>query len=321
MVYVWFVAGIILLIKSADFLIDGASSLAHKVKIPDFIIGLTIVAFGTSLPELIVNILAATSRHGNIAFGNIIGSNMANTTLIFGLMAMVTVVEVEHSTARKELPYSILAIILLMIFASLSWLRVRQEPVLTRMEGMILMALFLIFLAEIIFRSGKSKALKIHSTATHPKPYSGLKVVLLITAGVTGLFWGGKWTVEGAIYIAQASGMSEYLISATIVAVGSSLPELVTSVRAALKKRGGMAVGNLIGSNIFNVMWVLGLTAIIKSLPFPTFLNIELLILLMASMLLWLFVSTGAKRTLGKREGAALLLIYVGYIVFISVRG
>jgi len=319
--YILFVIGIALLIKSADYLVEGSSTLAKKLGVSSIVIGLTIVAFGTSLPELIVNVLASLKGSGDIAFGNIIGSSMANTLLILGVVALITSLKIKKGTTWKEIPFSFLAVLVLLVFSMASLLNKSGSDFLSRTDGIILMLFFSIFLYYVFELTKKDMKAKKSSNEIEIKKHSNFVISLMIFGGVVGLFLGGKWTVEGAVIIARTFGLSEFLISSTIIAVGTSLPELITSVVAVLKKNVDLGVGNIIGSNIFNIFWVLGLTAVISPLRFSEFIRIDLIILLFATFLLFLFMFIGKKHTLEKWQGVTFLLTYISYITYIIIRG
>ncbi len=319
--YILFVVGIALLIKSADYIVEGSSILAKKLGVSALVIGLTIVAFGTSLPELIVSIIATLKGSGDIVFGNIIGSNMTNTLLILGAMALFTSLKVKNSTTWKEIPFSFLAVLVLFIFAMGSFLNKSGGEYLSRTDGIILILFFSIFLYYVFEIAKKNKEIIVETQENDFKKLSNTTLLLMIVGGLIGLFLGGKWTVDGAVAIASAFGLSEFLISATIIAIGTSLPELITSIVAALKKNVDLALGNIIGSNIFNIFWVLGLTAIIQPLKFPEFIAIDLIILLFATFLLFLFMFTSWKHRLDRWEGIVFLLIYASYIINLIIRG
>jgi len=320
--YILFFVGIFLLIKGADYLIDGASSLAKRLGISTLVIGLTIVAFGTSAPELVVNIIAAIQGATEISFGNIIGSNISNILLVLGITALITEINIKKTTTWKEIPFTLLSVLVLIILANKFLIDKTQSFSLLRTDGLILLSFFAIYLFYsfgLVIKSRKKsqkKKLKI------PIPERNILLILtLILGGILGLYLGGKWTVEGAIYIAKQFGLSEFLISATIIALGTSLPELVTSIRAALKKDVDLAVGNIIGSNIFNILWILGITALINPISIPSFINIDLIILFGATFLLFVTMFTGKKHKLEKWEGIIFILFYLAYFAFLIIRG
>lgn len=318
--YILFGAGIILLIKGADYLVDGSSSLAKKFKVPTIVIGLTIVAFGTSMPELVVNIASAIRNSGDIAFGNIVGSNIVNILLILGISGIIGSLKVQSSTVWKEIPFSLLAVIVLVVFANAHVLDKLNFNSILKFEGIVLVLFFIIFLYYVFGLVRKNK-LKLDDKKIEIKKYSGRIIFLMIIGGLIALYFGGKWTVDGAILIARAFGLSEYFIGLTIVAVGTSLPELVTSIVAAIKKQNDLAVGNIVGSNIFNIFWILGLTAIINPIVIPVSANIDLLVLLVATVLLFVFMFLGKRHELDRWQGIMFVIMYVVYVVYLTGRG
>jgi len=316
MIFILFFIGFILLIKGADILVDGSTTIAKRFGISDIIIGLTIVAFGTSMPELIVNILASTSGAGGISIGNVIGSNIANILLILGISAIISTIVVQKNTIWKEIPFSLFAALLLLILASDNFFNQKSAGLITKADGIILILFFIVFLYYTFSLAKKSR--NILNLPPHKTPL--LKPVLLIIAGITALFFGGKWVVEGAIVIAKMFNVSETVIGVSIVAVGTSLPELVTSVIAALKKKSDIAVGNIVGSNIFNILWVLGVTSIISPITIDKSSYIDFYMLIFASLLLFgfLFIGNPDKKTkiINRWQGIVFVVIYVGYILF-----
>lgn len=318
--YILFAIGIILLMKGADWLVDGSSSLAKKLGVPTIVIGLTVVAFGTSMPELVVNIISAIKHNGDIAFGNIVGSNIANIFLILGISAIISEIRVQKSTTWKEIPFSLLAVIVLIVFANTAFLDNLQMNDVKRFEGIILILFFAIFLYY-VYELSKKKSISISKDETKVKKHSSGMIFLLIFGGLALLYFGAQWTVNGAVKIAKLFGLSEYFIGLTIVAVGTSLPELITSVVASLKKNGDIVIGNVVGSNIFNIFWILGITAIIYPFGIPASANFDLIMLLIATLLLFLFMLLGKKHALQKWQGFVFLFIYVLYILFLVKRG
>ncbi|MFT4303122.1 MAG: calcium/sodium antiporter [Candidatus Woesearchaeota archaeon] len=319
--YILLFVGLVLLIKSADFLIEGSSSLANKLGVSTFVIGITVVAFGTSLPELIINIIASLRGNYEVALGNIFGSNMSNTLLILGILALIAKLNVKSNTTWKEIPFSFFVVLLLLVFYFNDYIFNASNIILSRLEGLILLIVFGSFMYYIFCLTKQDKILRSEIEGIKTKNHSNYSIFFMISFGLIGLFFGGKWTVEGAVFIAKAFGISDFLISATIVAIGTSLPELVTSIVAALKKNVDLAVGNIIGSNIFNILWVLGLTAVINPLVFPQNVVIDIVLVLFATALLFLFMFTGKKHCLDKWEGIVFVLLYIAYIVFLIIRG
>jgi cation:H+ antiporter len=312
LVYILFVLGFLLLIKGADLLVDGASSVAKTFNISPIVIGLTIVAFGTSMPEFIVNIFATASGNTEIAIGNILGSNIANILLILGISAMIYPLATKQNTVWKEIPLSLLAAALLGIMANDILIDGANFSALTRIDGIVLLALFVIFL---YYTFGISK---VSGDANNEsiKQFSNLKAGLFIAGGLVSLIVGGKWIVDGAVKIAEMFNLSQSLIGLTVVAVGTSLPELATSAIAAYKRQPDIAIGNVVGSNIFNIFGILGFSAIIRPLPFDANLQADILMTVFASFLLFIFLFIGQKHALKRWQGALMTLIYVSYVVY-----
>jgi len=317
MVYVLFVLGIYLLVKSADWIVDSSSSLAKKLGVSSLIIGLTVVAFGTSLPELVVNVFAAFRGAAEVSFGNIIGSNIANILLILGVTALITNVKIKSSTIWKEIPFALLASFVLFLLTSKIFFEAESQ-FLTKIDGFILLSLFAMFLYYIYQMSLKDKA-KIKSVEKVKD--SNWKIGIMLILGFVGIYFGGRWVVNGAVFIAGEFGLSEYLISATIIAIGTSLPELVVCVSAALKKNMDIAVGNIVGSNIFNILWVFGIIPLINPIKIPEFVGFDIGIMFFATLLLFVFMFMWSKHKLQKKEGIIFISLYVLYIAYLIVRG
>lgn len=309
------ILGFALLIKGADFFVDGASALAQRFSVSEIVIGLTVVAFGTSTPELIVNIFAGIEGETDMAFGNVIGSNLANILLILGIAGIIYPIQTEKNTVWREIPFSLLGVLVLIIVCN-DLLFNDTSNILSRSDGLILLLFFIIFL---VYTFAIPK-IEIRDTPLI-KPMKGIKIVLFIFLGLSGLIFGGKLVVDNSIKIAMQAGMSEKLIGLTIVAVGTSLPELFTSAIAAYKKKSDIAIGNVVGSNIFNIFFVLSTTSIISPLPFQSVLNFDLVILLVASLILFLTMFSGKKRSLDRWEAFLLLSMYISYIIFLVIRG
>ncbi|MCE1155083.1 MAG: calcium/sodium antiporter, partial [Bacteroidales bacterium] len=265
---VFLIAGFVLLVIGADWLVNGASALAKKYNVSDLAIGLTIVAFGTSAPELVVNVFAAAQGSHDIVLGNIIGSNNFNLLVILGIAGIITPLAVQHSTVWKEIPFSLLAVAVLFIFANDIFSD--GTGVISRFDGIILLAFFGWFLWYV----GKQLKNDPAEAEIVTKQYPGWKMALLIVGGLAALIAGGRLVVTSAVDIARVMGMSEKLIGLTIVAAGTSLPELATSVVAAIKKNNDIAVGNIVGSNIFNIFLILGVSSVINPVSFNTVFNV-----------------------------------------------
>jgi cation:H+ antiporter len=316
LVYVFFIIGFIFLIKGANFLVGGASSIARRLNISDLVIGLTVVAFGTSMPELFVNIIASFKGNTDIAIGNVVGSNIANILLILGVSSVIYPLAVTKGTVWKEIPFSLLAAMVLFVVANDQLLDGSQVSDLTRIDGLVFLSFFIIFIYYTSTIATHIEGMEEHVSA---KQYCWLRSSLYILLGLAGLTLGAKWIVDGAVALATKFGMSESLIGLTIVAVGTSLPELATSAMAAYKRNVEIAVGNAVGSNIFNIFFVLGISAIIKPLPFQMKNNLDLGLVILASLILFLFMFTGKKRSLDRWEGIFCLILYFGYVAFLIV--
>ena len=315
-IYILFIIGFVFLIKGADFLVDGASSIARRLNISDLVIGLTVVAFGTSMPELFVNIIASFKGNTDIAIGNVVGSNIANVFLILGVSSIIFPLAVTKGTVWKEIPFSLLAAIVLFVSANDQLLDGSGVSDLTRSDGLVFLSFFIIFIYYTFSIAARIEGIEEHVPA---KQYGWSRSWLYIIMGLAGLSLGGKWIVDGAVALATNFGMSESLIGLTIVAVGTSLPELATSAVAAYKRNVEIAVGNVVGSNIFNIFFVSGISAIIKPLPFQRKNNLDIGVVILSSLMLFLFMFTGKKRSLDRWEGIIFLVCYVvfvGYLVF-----
>ncbi|MGD9058713.1 MAG: calcium/sodium antiporter [Desulfobacterales bacterium] len=312
--YILLGIGLVFLIKGADFLVDGAVSIASRLNISNLVIGLTVVAFGTSTPELFVNIIASFKGTTDIAIGNVLGSNIANILLILGVSSFIYPLAVTKGTVWKEIPFSLLAAIVLLLMANDQILDRTGASTLTRIDGLVFLCFFAIFIYYTFSIATQVDGIKEHVPS---RQYGWLRSLLNVIAGLVGLTLGGKWIVEGAILLATKLGLSESLIGLTIVAVGTSLPELATSAVAAYKKNADIAVGNVVGSNIFNIFFVLGISATIKPLAFQTKNNIDLGMVILSSLMLFFFMFTGKKRSLDRWEGIVCLTFYLGYIAIL----
>lgn len=317
--YILFALGFVFLIKGADILVDGATSLAKRLGVSALVIGLTIVSFGTSAPELVVNLLASFSGSTDIAIGNVVGSNIVNILLILGLSACVYPLTVKRSTVWKEIPFALLAVTVLAVLASDTLINGMATSELSRGDGLVLASFFLIFLYYIFGLAKVEPA--VVDEAESVALVSKTKAVSMVVVGIGGLVLGGKWIVDGAVALASGFGVSESLIGLTIVAVGTSLPEMATSVVAAYRRNVDIAVGNVIGSNIFNVFWILGLSATIAPLPFASALGIDLLVMLGATLVLFLALFVGKRHVLERWQGVGFVFLYVLYIVYLLLRG
>ena len=312
---VWLIVGLVLILVGADALTDGASAVAKRWGVSDLVVGLTVVAFGTSAPELAISLVSAIKGSAPMAVGNVVGSNIFNVLVIIGLVAVIKPVRIQGSIMFNELPLVILSSLALLAVGSGNILGVEGERILTRPEGILFLLFFIIFLRYTFSQARSGSQPDSGAGMVSGKPLMPLwKSLLWIAGGLAGLVWGGDRFVAGASGIASSLGMSDALIGLTIVAAGTSLPELATSVVAAGKGKPGIAVGNVIGSNIFNIFLVLGLTGTIMPLPFGGITVADLLVMTGASVLFWIFGWKFAERTVTRWEGGALLALYVAYI-------
>lgn len=314
--YILFIIGFLLLIKGADLLVDGSASIAKKLKISSIVIGLTIVAFGTSAPEFIVNIFASVQGNSEIAIGNILGSNIANILLILGISAIIYPITAKKNTVLKEIPLSLLAIVVLGVMANDTIIDGALFSGITRIDGLILLAFFIIFL---YYTFGITKTTDDIVEKDEIKIFSYKKAIFFIILGLASLMIGGKWIVDGAVKIAEFFNISQSLIGLTIVAIGTSLPELATSAIAAYKKQSDIAIGNVVGSNIFNIFWILGASAVIRPLPFNRSSNEDIVMTIFASIVLFLAMFIGKKRVIERWQGVFMVSTYVGYVVFLAL--
>lgn len=306
-----FVFGLALLIKGADWLVNGASALAKRYRVPDLAIGLTIVAFGTSAPELVVNTFASVQDHQGIVFGSVLGSNNFNLLAILGIAGLLSPLVVQSSTVWKEIPISFLAVAVLFVLAN--DFGAAGSPVVSRIDGLVLLVLFVLFLLYIYTQLKQDAAVPVAGL----KPMSSLKIWGFIFLGLAGLVIGGRLVVTTAVEMAAALGISEKIVGLTIVAIGTSLPELATSVVAVLRKNIDIAVGNIVGSNIFNIFLILSASALIRPIPYDLAFNTDMYLLAAGTIFLFFAMFTGQKHKLDRWEAAVLLLAYIGYTVYL----
>lgn len=298
------VIGFAMLVKGADWFVDGTSGMARKIGIPQLVVGLTIVAMGTSAPEAAVSITAALKGNASIAIGNVVGSNILNILIILGITAVITSVAIQKSTLFIEIPYMLVVTIVLIIMGA-------NDGNVTRIEGIILWVMFLVYLTYLFFlaKNGKEENEEVEKSTWQ----------LLLSAVIGGVVvvWGSDITVDSATAIAKILGMSERFIGLTIVALGTSLPELVTSVTAAKKGNADIAIGNIVGSNIFNILFVIGTTALIIPVPYAAGFIVDGIIAVAAGVLLW--ISVCKKLELRRPWGIVMLVSYAAYFVYLLV--
>lgn len=316
MSYILLIIGFALLIKGADLFVDGSSNIAKLLRVPTILIGLTIVAFGTSSPEATVSIIAALEGNADVALGNVVGSNILNITLVVGVTAFLYPLRVESETIRKEIPFTFLASVALLILMSDIALQGSGSNLLTRSDGFIFLlflSIFMYYVIEIGLKSRKEKA-----DEPVPEDIRWGKNILITILGLAAIIFGGDLVVDNGTEIAYSLGMSETLVGLTIIAIGTSLPELVTSISAALKKESEIALGNIVGSNIFNILFVLGASATISPLATNDKMFIDVILMIVLTIILLVFSRTSFR--IGKREGFVLVAAYIIYLVYIILR-
>jgi len=315
--YVLFAIGFVILIKGADMAIEGASSIAKRFKISNLVIGLTIIAFGTSAPELLVSVTSGLKGSADIAIGNVVGSNIANIVLILGIAGLIYPIKVGHGTAWKEIPFALLGVIMLYVLANDALIDGDSASAITRIDGLVMLGFFSIFLYYVF---GISKV-KGPEQKDEIKKFGITKSIIFLVLGFTGLILGSDWVVSGAVHIAEVFGLSESLIGLTIVAVGTSLPELAASAVAAYKRNSDIAIGNIVGSNIFNIFFILGTASVITPLSFSPEMDTDIMICLAVTFVLFLALFIGKRGVLERWQSALFVIFYVIYIVYLVMRG
>lgn len=311
------VGGLALILLGANVLTDGSAAVAKRFRISDLVIGLTIVAFGTSAPELVISVLSALNGSAEMAIGNVVGSNIFNMLMIVGCTSLVLPIQVGEGTMNKEIPLVILASVALFFLGNDRWLDGGFQNAVSRIDGLLLLCFFLIFLRYTFAIARNTPSEEMGSEEPKIKEMPVWKSALFILGGLAGLIMGGQWFVDGASGIARSLGVSESVIGLTLVAGGTSLPELATSLTAALKNNPGIAVGNVIGSNLFNIFFVLGCSATVSPLPLGGITNLDLSVLIASAVLFWLVGWFFHKRTITRPEGALMVLGYVAYTAYL----
>lgn len=315
------IIGFVFLVKGADLFVEGSSSIAKKLKVPSIVIGLTIVAIGTSLPEAAVSITASVTNNNALAISNVLGSNIFNLMVVIGVCAILTPVAVQKDVVRRDLPFSVICALLLLVLGYMGSMS------LGHVDGIILLLLYIAFLGFMIYtamkarnagKAGNENSSEVVAEAEEIKIMSVPKSILFIIIGAVGIMIGGDVVVDSAVNIATSFGMSQTLVGLTIVALGTSLPELVTSVVAAKKKEVDMALGNAIGSNVANILMILGIASSISPIPFHMEDLIDICVLVVFSLLIWLFAWT--KKRIDKGEGLVMVVLYVIYVVYAAMR-
>lgn len=309
-----FVAGLALIILGADWLVDGSSGIARKAGISEFVIGLTIVGFGTSCPELVVSLTGAISGSADISIGNVVGSNIFNTLLILGLTAVISPIAITRENKRRDIPMTIgVTSLFILCGMSLTFFNLGSYDGLSRVEGIVFLALFCLYIYS-CFKNGSADV-----EEADAKQMSLAKGIALTLLGLVGLVVGGRLFVDSSVAIARTVGLSDKFIAVTLLAGGTSLPELATCVVAAAKKKGQLALGNILGSNIFNILLILGCSAVITPLKFEEINLVDMGVLMLSALLVLTSAFTGKKNVLDRFDGAIMLLCEAGYMTWLIV--
>jgi len=306
----------VVLIKSADFLVAGASSIAARLGISSLVIGLTIVSFGISLPEMLVTMVSGLRNNADLAIANVIGSNIANVLLVLGAAAIVRPLRVQDSTVVSEIPFSLTAALLVGFLANAALFSPIHELSISRLDGGILLFFFVLFMLYVYKMSREQAAEAVEASAV----LGTTRASIYIVGGIVGLYFGGGWVVDGAVGIAQWLGVDDALIGLTVIAIGTSSPELVASAVAAYRNQSDIAVGNVVGSNIFNLLWVLGLTSSVVELPFEVISNTDLVMVIASSAMIIIALALSRNSTILRSHGIAFVTLYVAYLVYVVGR-
>lgn len=311
-----------MVVVGAQYLVDGSTAIAKKFHMSQFLIGLTVVGIGTSMPEMVVSVIGALQGRGDVAIGNVTGSNAANILLILGITALIRPVMISKSTLKFDIPFNILSTVLLLLFAfGLTFWKTPASGVITRWEGLVFLALFVIFMVY-AFITGKREgaAAAEEEDADVKKKIPVWLMTVMVVGGLAGLIFGGRFFVRGATHLAESLGISHAVISITVLALGTSLPELATAVVAAIKGNTQLALGNIIGSNIFNVFLILGVSSMVRPLETGSIVPMDIYVNILAAVMLLLVAFTFKKNKLDKPEGIIFLLIYLAYVYMLAVR-
>lgn len=310
------IIGMALLLKASDILLDGASSLARLFKISELAIGLLILGLGTSAPEFIISLSASIRSHSDISLGNVIGSNNFNLFFILGLAGLIAPVAVQKKTVRIEIPFYIFSVILLYVLANISFFS-DGEKILSRIDGAVLLFFFILFLVY-VYKNMKKVDTGVDTYSG--KTYSLIKTILFIIFGLGFLIIGGEIVVRSAVALAHTFGISEKIIGITIISVGTSLPELVTTIGAIIKKRDDLAIGTIIGSNIFNILMIIGISSLASPIKYSLTFNIDIYVILIGALFLFIAMFTGKKNKLDRWEALVLVLLYILYVIYLIVK-
>lgn len=309
----WIIAGLVMIIVGSDWLVEGASGIARKYGISEFVIGMTIVGIGTSMPELVASVISAIGGHGDMALGNVTGSNICNTLLILGVTALISPVSYTRNNIRKDIPFAIAVSLFLLLVLYNGFGLFGGAPGISRVDALSLLLIFAVFMID-SFKSAKNGAEE-EEASVKPMPMG--KAILFVILGLAGLIFGGRFFVDHTVSIAERFHVSEAFISITLMAVGTSLPELATCVVAAMKGKNQLALGNVIGSNIFNITLIIGTSAAISPFEIQSISSVDMAMVMVSIILLWL--AAFKRRKLDRIEGAIFLLAYIAYITYLSM--
>ena len=308
--------GLVMILVGSDWLVDGASSVARKYGISEFVIGVTIVGIGTSMPELVSSAISAIGGHGDMALGNVTGSNICNVLLILGVTALISPIGYTRGNIRKDIPLALAVSMFLLLVLYNGFGLFGGVPGISRMDALFLLLFFVIFMVD-SFKSGKQDAVEEVTEEGISMPIG--KAVVLIVLGLAGLVFGGRLFVDHTVSIAEQFHVSEAFISITLMALGTSLPELATCVVAAMKGKNQLALGNVIGSNIFNILLIIGASGLISQFEIQSISSVDMIMVVAVMVMLWMAALTFKKRELDRVEGAIFLLCYIGYITYLSL--
>ena len=322
LLFLYLILGLVLIVAGANFLVDGSSFIARKFKISEFVVGLTIVGMGTSTPELVVSMISGIQGSGDIAIGNVVGSNIANIFLILGMTALISPIGFTKANIKLDLPICIATSVLLLLLSFDTLFFGQDANVIGRIDSIILLLGFIAFMIYSFKVSGNESEAddseNVISSGDKPSKYPILKAVVKIVAGLAGLILGGRLFVDSGSEMAAGFGVSEAFIGITVMAVGTSLPELAASVVAAMKKKGQMALGNIVGSNIFNILFILGTCSMVTPLTLGGITLVDVLVMIAAPVFILFAAFTPKKRVMDRWEGLLFLIIYLVYIVYLT---